>query len=323
MWVLLTLALVICRRVARDSVAEPEAARALLRWAPLLLFLIGVVAVRRYDAVVSFLVCATLGACLAGRSALAGVALGLGIASKGVPLLVAPLLAIYLAGRGERRALLRGAVAAVTACGVVVLPALLVAGSGLWDTLRYHAARPLQIESTLGAFAALVGSDGVRVVHTFGSFNVVGGLAESLLIVASLLPWVALGALYMIVWRGSRKSAEADPERGRALILAGAAGGFVLWMALGKVFSAQFVTWLLPLGLLVSLLQPGASRWLLLGALAATQLIYPFCYHLVLQRAPWMLLIVIARNLSLVVWLVLLLRGVFREVGKGRGATSA
>jgi hypothetical protein len=172
----------------------------------------------------------------------------------------------------------------------------------LVDLLRYHGERPIQVESTWGALLAIAGAVvSVQATFTHGSLNVLASFDGPLRTLASVLPvaaWLALIA------HASRRGAD---ER-RMIRLVSVA--LVAYMVLGKVFSPQYLTWLLPAGVLASLTAGRAERRLFVAAMIATQVIYPLLY---LTALPWTAsplfgVVVMARNVLLAVWAVRLLR---------------
>jgi hypothetical protein len=95
---------------------------------------------------------------------------------------------------------------------------------------------------------------------------------------------------------------QAPVEAAREVALRGAAGALVAFMVFGRVFSPQYLVWLLPLGALVAQSRGGVSAWFLLSALALTQIIYPATYAALQQLRPWACGLVILRNTVLVGW---------------------
>ena len=98
----------------------------------------------------------------------------------GPVLLIPPALAYVWRTRGRREALLcLGAAAAVVA--VVVVPFLVLAPHGVWDSIVRQTTRPLQIES-LGAALLLaahhVGGLGLTLDSSRGSQNLIGSLPD-------------------------------------------------------------------------------------------------------------------------------------------------
>src|SRR5262249_5928925 len=156
-------ALVWTQRMGRvlDSRCPPS----ILWWSVLATLALGVIALRRYDAAVAFSLTLACWAILQARPILAGVALGVAVASKGIPILIVPIAAVYL-WKQQRRILIPAALSAAATCLLVCLPGL-VAGAGLLDAIRFHATRPIQIESTWAALLQLAGSPSLRGVDSF------------------------------------------------------------------------------------------------------------------------------------------------------------
>jgi hypothetical protein len=310
MGLLLTLALALCVRIA-ERVLPPRRAAALVpnsAWAALAA---GVILVRRYDATVSLSLCMVVWGCLFRKPIVAGLGLGLGIAAKGVPILVAPLaLAFWLTRRRRSEA----AVAGVTAMGILLSlagPFVFAARSHAFDLFAYHAERPLEIESTGGALlllARFVAPGGVTLSRAYGSSNaistwdgLVGTTSGALLVVAL----VCVG-----IWAVFRMRREADDLAATTLLVRASCAALVAWMVFGKVLSPQYLTWLVPLGALASLVEGGSTEKLFLGALVLTQIIYPFVFKIAGSGtlSPWFGALVLVRNGLFGAWGISLLR---------------
>jgi uncharacterized membrane protein len=274
---------------------------------------VGPVLVRRYDAVVSLSLCALVWGCVTKRSWAAGLGFGLGVAAKGMPLLLAPIvLAYFIAENRKRDALWTGAIAAVIGV-VAAVPFARAAGAHMLDMFTYHGARPLQVESTGGAllvFGRLFDPGFASVSNTYGSTNVVSAWDAPLKTLASALPLAALLTVYALAWRDLKRATE-DAARARTLIRWSCVA-LAAFMVLGKVFSPQYLTWLLPLGMLASLLDARLrARRSLLAAFALTQAIWPFCYCIGLASSlnPIFGGLVLARNVLVIVWGLEMARG--------------
>jgi hypothetical protein len=284
---------------------EPEAER---RWPRLLavsILSLGVVCTHRYDVFVAACMTAAFASASRGEGGGAGAWLGLGAAAKGVPLLIAPVLAAWLWSERGPRAAARFAAATAATAGAILALGLLLGGPGVWEAFAYHEARPLQIESTAGALLGLVSSwvpGLVVVVHSFSSRNLRGDLVPALGAATSLLALAGAAAAAVIAVRRLRDARDARAR------LAAAAEGCLAVLAVavvfGKVFCPQYLVWLLPFGLLVAR-APGRSEgrlrwgWALL---VATQVIYPVGYGAVKALAPWATALVLARNLGILAW---------------------
>ncbi len=146
--------------------------------------------------------------------------LGVGTMTKLFPGLLAIVAFAWLyAGRGERRAALRGGAIFVAVVLAISLP---FAGSGYVDSFRFHMERPVQIESTPATVLFALGGSDVTGTNLrpdrFKSNGLDGGHAETV----ERLFFVALVmALTWIVILAARGARRAPPRAGR---LRGAAG---------------------------------------------------------------------------------------------------
>jgi len=154
MALLLTLALVAAVRIGRALRPGEELPTVAVSTA--LALALGTVAVRRFDAIVSLSLCLFLAGCLWRRPVLAGVALGAGVVTKIVPLLIVPVALVRWIALGRRRELWLTSAAAGGVCLAVGIPFLVLAGHHLGDLVDYHARRPLEVEST-GAALLIIG----------------------------------------------------------------------------------------------------------------------------------------------------------------------
>lgn len=80
----------------------------------------------------------------------------------------------------------RFAAACAAAAAIGLVPFALLGGDCLVAMLRYHADRPLEVESTWGALLRLVDGGAVHVESTFGSVSFVGGPSDAVLRIAPL-----------------------------------------------------------------------------------------------------------------------------------------
>ena len=120
----------------RVTIGHAAVALGLVGATPLLL---GQLALTRFDALPVALTAASIAALLHGRSRLAGIALGLAITAKLYPLLLVPLVALYVwRRRGRREAWLSVGLAAATVA-VAILPFVAIAPSEAWFSIRRPA----------------------------------------------------------------------------------------------------------------------------------------------------------------------------------------
>jgi len=243
---------------------------------------------------------AALALLCASRPRVGFALLGAAVMTKGFALVIVPVALAWHVGRGMRREAWQGA--AVCAAVIVALAGLSAAASpqGALDAVRYHLERPVQIESApamvlfaldgagLGEASATTSHRSDGLTHEAGW--AVGGAALALM----------LGALAL-----ATLAARRSPEP-RTLVLASLAA-VTAFAALGKVLSPQFLIWVLPLGALAFAWRMHALAAAVLVAALLTQLEFPAHYRDVVAREPLALLLVAARDLTLLAVLAMAL----------------
>lgn len=160
--------------------------------------------------------------------------------------------------------------------------------------LSYFVNRPVEIESTGSTvlwLSTLIGHP-ANVVYTFGSVNIESDLDDIVALAFDLFFVLGVALTILWQWRGTFDLTQAFI----ALLL--------VFVATGKVFSPQYLIWLIPL-----LAYNGAFNrpWLILwGCISLlTTIIYPFLFSQVtditqLAAVPGFIEIVGARNILLV-----------------------
>jgi hypothetical protein len=218
----------------------------------------GPIFLNAYDLVPAALVTGALLALLARRPALAFVLLGAGTALKAYPAAPALVAAAWLYRAEGGRALRR---AAVAFCGTVLLATVFFAATGpggLRFSTTVQLKRGLEVHSLGGALLRAV-DGGVAIRNEPpGSDNVVSSGAGAVALLSSLLELGAVALVAVLLLRG--------PPTARRLVL-GVVAAVVAVVAFQKVFSAQYVDWLVPS---VPLAGPAASG-LLVVVLALTR----------------------------------------------------
>jgi Glycosyltransferase family 87 len=267
--------------------------------------LLGSVVLTRFDLWPIALVLGALAALLWERHRLGFGILGLAVAAKLFPAVLVPLALSYVwQRRGRREALIcLGVLGGVVA--LVFLPFVVLGADGVAYSLGRQLGRPLQVES-LGSSFLLAAHHlfglGLEMRSSHGSQNLEGALPA---ILATLLTAVQLGVLTWIWLRRPATGAE---------LVRWSAAALVAFVALGKVLSPQFLIWLAPLVPLVAGRRGLWASLLLVVALVLTQLWFPADYwELALRFEPVPSALVVARDLTLVALLVVLVRRSGRE----------
>jgi len=218
---------------------------------------------KRFDLIPAGLTLAAVLALSRGAAASAGAALVAGVGTKVYPAVLLPLGLVHSA-RGTRAGRFVGG-AALAAVPLVVLGLL-------WPMSRavgFHSARGLQVESLWASVLWLVRDwSGVQWVHAAASYEVQGGPARAVLELAVVV-WVVGTAAAVLL------SLVRVEERGSGPLAARALLPILALVALGPVFSPQYVLWIATLAAL--LVEP--KRWKLaaapLAAALLTRITYP------------------------------------------------
>jgi hypothetical protein len=307
MGVLLTLSVWLTTRTAERY--APGRGRDALIFCILFIGALGIVSLRRYDAVLALALAVAIHALAGRKAATSGLALATGVVVKGVPILLAPVGLAWFAAREAwvelRRAVIAAAALLLCAFGLY----LALAGPHAFDVLAYHGGRPVQIESTYGAalmLARLFDPEIAASVFSFGSENIASPWEPALRRIASIAPILGLIGIYVWCW-SALKRVEDETARLR-ILFAAVSAVLVAFMTLGKVFSPQYMLWLLPSGALACSAGSRLSRLLLLCAGLLTQIEYPFGYLLFIgDLDPRLGLLALLRNAALLWWIALAL----------------
>jgi hypothetical protein len=219
--------------------------------------------------------------------------LAVAIHFKLMPIVLAPLWILaslpVTALHGPWRALIRPVVVRATVLAgwglAILLPYYLQNGPAVLEFLEYHKSRGIEIESIWASVALPTKYLGHawEVYHSHGSVNVRSPLAGlAMPVLAALL--VGTVALFVAVIRRQRSPAKADglsiAQQWPSLVAGFAFLLFLLSIVANKVFSPQYLLWVLPLVALVDF--ETRKRRMFFAAMFAvcflTMRIFPDCF---------------------------------------------
>jgi uncharacterized membrane protein len=267
---------------------------------------LGPISLNTYDAWPALLTVLALWLLLRERDVLAFAALGLAITAKVYPLVLVPLACIFVWRRAGPRRVAIGLGTLILVAAAVVAPFAVYAPHGVFESFRSQAERGLQLES-LGASLLLLldrlGLYDAQVVRTTGvaGRNLAGRAADAVAAVSLVLEALAVATVWVLY-------ARVRDARGRLpLAFAAAVAGFI---AFTKVFSPQYLVWLVPLVVLADGVVGVAAVSLAAVALVLAQ-VWFFHYH-ALFRIEWPVWLLLVRNLALVALYAVLAGGLTR-----------
>lgn len=212
--------------------------------------------------------------------------LGYGVVAKVYPVLFLPAMLVG----SRRKAVLTG----VAVIGVLFLvPYVGFLGDVYRNVVGYHTDRGIHIESVWGFVLLLASKFGhaIGVNYSFGALHVGSSLEPTLKALSQILSIGFVGAGVWLAYRARRAGREVSPAELAGIMFVTMAGT----MAVGSVFSPQFMLWL---GALAAAVLCEPTTWLRIPALAVlpaalmTQFVYPFFYgRLISAEAPALVLL--------------------------------
>ena len=250
----------------------------------------------RYDVLPALLTAAAVASALLGPAWAAGALMGLGTALKLYPAVLIPALLAWYWFRNDRRGSLQAAASFLATAGAGVAAYLLFPPARAADLLAFQGSRGLQIESVLGSIVGLLATLHVvskpSILFQDGGYNLTGSAANVALGVATPIELLVLASVTLAIgWHFWRLRESGRGVRGSALPKA----MLTLLLALlltNRVFSPQYVIWLIPLVVLVD----ARVAWLAGIAVVLTGAIFPFLYDGLLHGWLGPNLLLIMRN---------------------------
>jgi hypothetical protein len=313
-------ALVLLTAVSLARITTPAPAAAALAVTSLAPLVLGSVILTRYDLWPAALTAGAIAALVWELDLVGAAILGVAVAAKLYPAVLAPIAFTWVWRRLGRRAAARWTTVLVASAACFFLPFAIVAPDGLGHSFGEQLTRPLQIES-LGA-ALLVALHHLAGLHlsvssTHGSQNFAGTLPDGIGTVTTVLEAVALVGVWTSFARGPATHAR---------LVAASAAAVTAFIAFGKVFSPQYLIWLIPLVPLVRGARGVAASALMLVTMALTQAWFPHHYwDYALRIAPLQSWLVFARDFCTLMLLAVLVWPPLEDepLGEGRAMLEA
>ncbi len=262
---------------------------------------LGSVVISRFDLWPAALAILAVWALLRHRLLVSGLLIGTAFAAKLWPAALVPILGVWLVRELGVRAAARWVAVAVATAAAWFFPFVALSPGGVAHSFHAQLARPLQLESTGSAFLLAAHhwfGTNLQLAYGFGSQNVSGSGVHEVEIATSVLGLLALAAVWVLF-------AAGPPTVERLLAHLGAAVAALL--AFGKVFSPQFMMWLIPFAVIVPGLRGVVAKALLVAGLILTQTWFPSHYwDLANAFAPTQSGELLARDLCVVALFVVL-----------------
>jgi hypothetical protein len=259
------------------------------------------VTLSRFDLWPAALTAAALATLLSERIGASAVLLGTAFAAKLWPAVLAPFIVVWLVRTYGPRLAARWTAAAVAVSAAWFVPFTVLSPSGVGHAFYEQFGRPIQMESLASAVLIAIHDlfgEPIHKIDSFGSQNLAGWGTHTAATVTSVL-----GALALLTIWGLFVRSEAR----RTDLLASCAAATAALLAFGKVFSPQFMIWMIPLVLVVRGVRGQFAIPLFFCTLVLTQLWFPKHYWaLVLGFSRPQTLELIARDVGVLLLAVVL-----------------
>ncbi len=214
----------------------------------------------RYDLFPTLFTTLALLAVTANYAALAGIAIGLGIAAKLYPVVLLPVFTAYYFANKSYRALLNLWVGTVSAVALIFIPFFIASQGKLFSFLTYHKDRGLQIESLPAGLISLAHNWGlieISTINSYGSRNIISPFDDTVL---KILPWLLI-LTYTVMLINSLCRFWEDRSQSNLVkfnsLVAYSLLALLLFIITNKVFSPQYLVWLIPFAALLKPRQAG------------------------------------------------------------------
>jgi hypothetical protein len=246
MFIFLMIGLLVISKLAEKLGKDQK--KVMLAYTILMLLMFEFV-VDRYDVIPAVIALAAVYCFVTKRYTWAFVLLAIGTMVKLYPAVLFPIFMIPFIMEKDWKNALKGAAAFAAACFAVLIPVLILQPDMLSGFIGYHADRPLQIETFAASLIypfSMLGLADVAFGFGFGSDNVLGSLPDA---VAGLLtPLMVVGVLAVCGLYVYMLSKIKNCNNTDGLFFFSVAGVFALmaFIILGKVFSAQYLIWIIP-----------------------------------------------------------------------------
>ena len=201
---------------------------------------LGPIALSWYDTWPTLLTIAAVALCVRRRFTAAFALLGVAIAAKLFALVLLPLFVVQALRTIGWKRILTPLLAFLGATGICFGSAAVISLKGARYPFTYLIDRPVEIESTAGSIVGLFHVLGWWSVDThvsYGSVNFEGSRAANLGLAIAVVGAATLLALW---WRSTVVS--PSPEA----LVAGCTAAIAVALACSKVFSPQYMVWLVP-----------------------------------------------------------------------------
>jgi Glycosyltransferase family 87 len=278
--------------------------QSLLKYYILLCWILVPVLIWRYDLFPALLTFLVFFFVTRERPSFAGIFLALGIATKLYPVVLMPIFSIYYLIKRQYRELAYFSLATIATSCLIIIPFILVSYGEFFSFLEYHELRGIQLEtlaSGLILLASKMGLTNLDVELNYGAFHLISPWANWLLH-SSVLTFIFLGLFGLVFFRcfySFRREYITEGKISEQNLLLYLVAVLVVFIISNKVFSPQYIVWLMPFAILLRY----QEQKLFLGISLLTIALYPFLYDELVNLDLSPILVLNIRNFLMLLFL--------------------
>ncbi len=253
----------------------------------------------RYDMFPALLTILAFLCIIVDKPMVSGFFWGLAVIAKLYPLVFLAVLGIYFFAKKDIRSLLYLGLG-VAVASIILIPFFISTPNWMSVFFSYHQQRGLQIESLASGLLLLMHSLGVSTVYivfNYGALHIVSTYSGMVL---KCLPFIAVIAFCGVLSSGLCRFRQEQKLKGaisHESLTAYCVMVLLVFIMTNKVFSPQYMVWLLPFAALLKLRHSG----LLLIICVLTIIIFPFKYRYIVNIHVLGVLLLNMRNLLVVI----------------------
>lgn len=248
----------------------------------------------------------------------------MGIAAKLYPVVLIPIFSIYYFTKRQYQAGAKFLLGNTLAVALIFLPFALAAQEKFFNFLTYHRQRGLHIETLPGGILLLLHKFGFIDAFfelNYGAFHFTSEIATPILKVLPIFTWILLGITLFYCLKAFRQEYAASGEITYRTLVTYITITLLVFTITAKVFSPQYLIWLLPF---LPLLRLNRITIAFVAAISVTTfLVYPALYGRLLNLEIIALLVLNIRNFLIAAFTAYLLVDQIRNLSRETKKTSA
>lgn len=283
----------------------------LLSLSLLSILLLGQIFVTRLDIMAAFIFILAIYTFLKEYYVWSAIVIAVGFFTKGFSIVLFPFYFLYLAYKKKWRLLFLFSSLFCLTLGLGLGFADYFTQGLYWESFKFHQSRGIQIESfySLPAHTAnLLNFKSIFTYYSHNSANIRGPFHAWILASTQYLPLIFLLTFYFFAILKLKRNDFKNAIQEHHWLLQGSTLLLMIFMISFKVFSPQYLIWLVPLFFISQLNTETLGSKLFLAMLALTQVFYPTLYTIIENAYPIGSFLLLVRNLLFAMLTILLIK---------------